>query len=131
MFRILVVDDEELVRTLLGQILVREGYTVVCASNGEEAMRCLREEPADLMITDLIMPGKEGIETITDARREFPDMKIIAMSGGGRVGPGNYLSLAEKLGADRVFAKPFDHELLVRTVREVLEELAASDGSGL
>jgi DNA-binding response OmpR family regulator len=131
MAHILVVDDEELVRTLLEQVLTREGHIVMCAANGDEALRCLREQPTDLMITDLIMPGKEGIETITDARREFPDMKIIAMSGGGRVGPGNYLSLAGKLGADRVFAKPFDHRILVGTVREVLADLTDAGDKSL
>ena len=128
MARVLVVDDEEPIRVLLAQVLRRAGYAVTCAVNGDDALRCLHAEPADLVVTDLIMPGKEGIETITDIRREYPGVGIIAMSGGGRAGPGNYLALAERLGADRSLAKPFDRNVLLEAIREVLAEKAKLKG---
>ncbi|HUT22857.1 MAG TPA: response regulator [Sumerlaeia bacterium] len=122
MARILVVDDDDQVRAFIAQLLLRQGYQVVEASDGAQAIRLFREEPADLIITDLIMPEKEGIETIAELRRDYPHVKIIAMSGGGRVGPVSYLQLASKLGAKRTFAKPFDPIEMLRAVREMLAE---------
>jgi DNA-binding NarL/FixJ family response regulator len=72
------------------------------------------------VITDLIMPEQEGLETITALRRDYPGLKIIAISGGGRIGPEAYLPAARELGADRVFSKPFDVQELAETVRELL-----------
>jgi len=122
MAHILVVDDEEQIRLMLQQLLERVGHQVTAVANGDEAVKTYRENPVDVIITDLIMPGKEGIETITELKREFPDVKIIAMSGGGRVGPKNYLSLAEKLGAHRTFAKPFDHKKMIEAIDEIVQE---------
>ena len=79
-----------------------------------------RSDPADVVITDIVMPEKEGLETIQELRRDFPGAKIIAMSGGGRIGPKGYLKLAEKLGASRAFAKPFDRMEMVSAVDELL-----------
>ena len=76
--------------------------------------------PADLVITDLIMPEQEGLETITSLKKEYPGIKIIAISGGGRIGPEAYLPAAQELGADRVFSKPFDVRELAETVKELL-----------
>jgi CheY-like chemotaxis protein len=122
MARILVVDDDDQVRSLIARLLLRQGYQVVEASDGAQALRLFRDDPADLIITDLIMPGREGIETIAELRRDCPGVKIIAMSGGGRVGPVSYLQLASKLGAERTFAKPFDHAEMLEAVREMLAD---------
>jgi len=117
---ILVVDDDNQIRGMLRRLLEKEGYEVVEAIDGTEAMRLYQERPVDLVITDLIMPNKEGIETIIELRRIFPEVKIIAISGGGRVGPATYLSMAEKLGASRIFTKPFENDELLTAVKELV-----------
>ncbi len=120
MARILIIDDDEQILAMLRQTLEREGYKVVDASDGKEGLRRYRENPTDLIITDLIMPEKEGIETILELRRDFPDVKIIAISGGGRVDPGQYLSIAKSFGAQYTFAKPIERKKLLKAVRELL-----------
>jgi CheY-like chemotaxis protein len=120
MARILITDDEHAVRDMLRTALEREGHEVELAENGVEAIAKYRASPADLVLMDLVMPEKEGLETIRELKREFPDVRIIAISGGGRMGPGDYLSLAKHLGAMRVFAKPFDINELREAITEVL-----------
>ncbi len=120
MERIIVIDDDASVLNVLHFALVSEGYEVIKASNGKEGMKIYREDPVDLIITDLIMPEKEGIETIRELTAEFPKVKIIAISGGGRIGPAEYLPMTKMLGAKRTLAKPIGREELVRTVKEVL-----------
>jgi DNA-binding response OmpR family regulator len=120
MARILVIDDEPSVRELLYAMLIEEGYEVVEAADGKAGMRLFQECPADLVITDLIMPEKEGIETIMDLRRDFPDVKIIAMSGGGIIQAEDYLGMAQGVGAHRVFEKPFGVSDMLKAVRELL-----------
>lgn len=111
--KILVIDDDEQVRALLHEILARAGFEVVEAANGAEGVRAYRSAPSDLIITDLIMPEKEGVETILELRSEFPSARIVAISGGGRNGAKDYLAIASRLGARRVVAKPFSrHEIL-------------------
>ncbi len=117
---ILVIDDDEIIRHLFRDILEREGYTVLDAPDGNKGLKQYRENPTDLVITDLIMPNKEGIETIRDLRREFPDIKIIAVSGGGRIGPDSYLQMARNFGALHALTKPIDRKTLLKTVEEVL-----------
>ena len=117
MTRILVVDDEEAIRGLLRKLLEKVGYKVATAANGREAISLHRSEPADLIITDILMPEKEGIQTIYELRRQFSDLKFIAISGGGRFGPRNYLDLAGKIGADCTLAKPLDPKQLLEAVR--------------
>ncbi|MCF6186498.1 MAG: response regulator [Desulfobulbaceae bacterium] len=119
--RILVIDDDEQMRVLLRQVMEWIGYTVIDAENGRKGMQKQREEPVDLVITDLIMPEQEGLETITSLKREFPEVKIVAISGGGRIGPEAYLPAALELGADLVFSKPFDVKEFVTAVRELLD----------
>ena len=116
---ILIIDDDDQLRGMLREMLEHAGYEVTDASNGKEGIRLYRENPADLVITDLIMPEKEGIETIMDLRQEFPEVKIIAMSGGGRVEPDSYLHMARGLGALCTLTKPLDRNALLRTVREL------------
>lgn len=118
--RILVIDDDEQMRVLLRQVMEWAGYDVLEAGDGREGMQKQRKHRADLVITDLIMPEQEGLETITSMKREFPDLRIIAISGGGRIGPEAYLPAARELGADRVFSKPFDVRELAETVKELL-----------
>ncbi len=121
MSTILVIDDEDQVRTMLQQALEREGYQVLDARDGKEGIKLFKENKTDLIITDLIMPDKEGLETITELRRDFPEVKIIAISGGGHVDPESYLTIAKKMGASRTLPKPFDLEELLAAVRELLE----------
>ena len=121
MGHILVIDDDDQIRSMLRRVLEHEGYAVEEAADGLEGERTYRENPADLVITDIVMPNKEGIETIKDLVQEFPDVKIIATSGGGRMRPQPYLEIAEALGVDRVFAKPFDIKELLAAVKELLE----------
>ena len=104
---ILVVDDEKLVRATLRQMLEKAGHQVFEAANGVEALYAFEKCEANLVITDIIMPEKEGIETIMELRQRKPGLKIIAMSGGGRTGNTNYLDLAKSFGADNILPKPF------------------------
>lgn len=120
MSRILVIDDDQQVRTLLWEILTDEGHEVIEAINGVEGMRQFHEKPADLVITDLIMPEREGLETITMLRREFPNLAVIAISGGGRGGASDYLPIARMLGARKVIAKPFSAAEILQAVQELL-----------
>jgi len=121
MHRILLIDDEEPFRRMLRIVLSDLGYAVTEAREGGEALTLLRQGSADVVITDLIMPGKEGIETIKELRRDHPQVKIIAMSGGGRLSPANYLHIAQVMGAHRILTKPFSHDEL----KQVLEDLLA------
>jgi DNA-binding response OmpR family regulator len=120
MVSILIIDDDAHFRAMLRQMLSRAGYEVKEAPNGKQGMRLYRTEPVDLVITDLIMPEKEGIETITDLRREFPGVKIIAVSGGGKIGPEDYLSGAKLLGAQRILAKPVEKDEMLEAIRELV-----------
>lgn len=122
MKRILVIDDDWQMREMMHQALERAGYDVVDAANGKIGMNIQRQEPVDLVITDLIMPEKEGIETIRELRRDFPGLKIIAISGGGRAGADGYLSVAKTIGADRTLSKPFDLKQILDTVGELLSQ---------
>ena len=120
MARILIIDDEIRIRSMLRQMLERTGHEVVDAPDGDAGIKLYRNGPADLVITDLIMPEKEGLETIMELRCDFPDVKIIAISGGGRVGPTGYLEVTKKLGAQRIFAKPFAVKEILQAVHELI-----------
>jgi CheY-like chemotaxis protein len=120
MARILIVDDEPDILAILDRMLRKMGHETVLAGNGKEAVRRLDEAAFDLVITDLIMPESEGIETIAAVRKRWPAVKIIAMSGGGRQSPVPYLAVAATLGADATLAKPFDRAGLTDAVNRVL-----------
>ncbi len=122
MTRILIIDDEAPVRDLLRQMLEKEGYEVVEAREGDIGIRLFRENPADLIITDILMPEKEGIETILELRKVFPQVKIIAISGGGRMRNLDVLPVAKAFGAVRTLAKPFERKELLEAVRAVLAQ---------
>jgi CheY-like chemotaxis protein len=120
MAHILIIDDESQIRMMLRMMLESEGYTVDEAADGTEGINLYRKNPADLIITDIIMPGKEGLETIISLRKEYPGIKIIAMSGGGRNNPEGYLKSAKLLGALETFAKPIRKETLLSAVRRLI-----------
>jgi CheY-like chemotaxis protein len=120
MARILIVDDEPDILVILERMLRKLNHETVLAVNGREAVRRLEEGPVDLIITDLIMPESEGIETIAAVRKRWPGVKIIAMSGGGRQSPMPYLAVAATLGADATLAKPFERSDLVDALQHVL-----------
>lgn len=132
MTRVMIIDDEEDIRIVLKEVFSRAGFDVVVASDGNEGLNLLREQPADLVITDIIMPGSDGVETAYDIRMEFPKTKIIVMSGGGNLGPVDYepsaisttayLASAEAVGADLTITKPFDRDELIRAARELTEQ---------
>lgn len=120
MARILIVDDSPADRSTLRNLLENQGYRVQEASDGKTAIRMLRATPADLVITEILLPEKDGIETITDLKRGFPDVKIIAVSGGGAISPQIYLKMAMELGAGRALKKPFDAHKMVKTVWDLI-----------
>jgi len=116
---ILLIDDEENFRCVLRQVLVNAGYEVVEASNGAEGIRNFNEKPADMIVTAIIMPEKEGIETIIELKKAYPDVKLIAMSGGGWYGTDIDFDMAKKLGA-LTLDKPFALQDLLDAVNELL-----------
>ena len=121
MARILIIDDDDQVRKMLRLTLNAAGFDVVEAKDGKIAMKIFHQNPdLDLVITDLIMPEKEGIETIIELRRNSPDIPIIAISGGGRIDPNDYLYLAGKLGAQKTLEKPFSRKDIIDAVNELI-----------
>ena len=129
MTKVIVIDDEEDIRITLKEVLGRAGFEVEVASNGNEGMNLLREHGADLVITDIIMPGSDGVETAHNIRTEFPKTKIIVMSGGGNaaslgyepaaITTTAYLASAAAIGADLTLTKPFDREELIKAAKEL------------
>jgi DNA-binding response OmpR family regulator len=120
MSRILLVDDDEHFRKMLHEMLERAGHEVRDAANGTIALKLEDEQPSELVVIDLVMPEKEGLETIRDLRRRRPDVKIIAMSGGGRTDPKTNLTAAGLLGAQRTLTKPFSRSEVLLAIEEVL-----------
>ncbi|MFH1943232.1 MAG: response regulator [bacterium] len=125
MARILIIEDEVEIRKVVRKFLETKGYEVLEADNGTMGLDIFHRERVDLVITDIIMPQMEGLETIQKLRRHSPDVKIIAVSGGGRIGPDNYLNLAKKFGASRTVEKPFDLKRLLRTIEQLLSKYAS------
>ena len=117
---ILIIDDEKEICTVFKMALERAGYSVRTAMDGDAGIRMFKENPADLLIVDIIMPDKDGIETIVETRRTFPDVKIVAVSGGGRISSDEYLKMAKTLGANRTLEKPVTREVLLKTVKELV-----------
>jgi YesN/AraC family two-component response regulator len=105
---------------MIKKMLERAGFEVDLASNGNEGLELYKKMPVDLVITDIIMPEKEGLETIREMKRLRPDLKIIAMSGGGKVSSDNYLNTAKIFGASRILAKPFSQKQMVSAVQDLL-----------
>jgi len=121
MARILIIDDDEQVRTTVQEMLLRAGYDVLQAVNGKQGLRVFSEHTVDLVITDLLMPVMPGSRFISILRSDYPDLKIIAMSGGGKMyRPDDYLELAGDLGAHGMLKKPFLYRDLIDAVEEAL-----------
>ncbi|PIW29821.1 MAG: response regulator [Rhodospirillales bacterium CG15_BIG_FIL_POST_REV_8_21_14_020_66_15] len=120
MARILVIDDESLARFTLRAILEAAGHEVVEATNGNEGIALQKADPFDLAVTDVIMPEKAGVETAIDLKRDYPDLKIIAISGGGRTRNLDFLRLAKQFGADETLAKPFSADELMALVNRLI-----------
>jgi two-component system response regulator (stage 0 sporulation protein F) len=116
MANILLVEDDNLVRDMLTQVLERASHHVTCAANGEEAITCLQTVSPDIMVTDIIMPKKSGITLISEVKERHPNMEIIAISGGGRLDPTGYLDLSESIGASVSFEKPIDNAALLMAI---------------
>ena len=123
MARILIIDDDNQFRVMLKIMLENAGYKdIEEAENGQAGMKLIRKSHFDLVITDIIMPDKEGIETIMELKKDFPAIKVIAMSGGGKISADSYLVMAGHLGAGRTLSKPFQYSELVNAVRGILNE---------
>lgn len=119
--RILVIEDEELARYSMRDILESGGYEVVEASDGRHGIQVHEDRPADLVITDIIMPHKDGVETVIEMRRAFPDLPIIAVSAGGRARNLSFLTMAKEFGANECLVKPFAAADLLAAVERCLK----------
>lgn len=118
--KVLVVEADASLRIALRLTLVALGYETRGAVNGREAVALQRQSPADILITDLIVPEQDGMETIQEFRRDHPSVKIVAMSGGGWVNARDLLAIARKLGAHRTVAKPFSNRQLANVLTDLL-----------
>lgn len=122
MKNILLIDDDNDFRSMLRKLLEKSKYRVFDAPSGILAMNIIRENHIDLVVTDIIMPDMDGIETIMKIRSQYPRVKMIAVSGGGRIGPTDYLNAARALGAAKVLTKPFPNEELLNSISEILKD---------
>ncbi|UCG28219.1 MAG: response regulator [Bacteroidales bacterium] len=120
MKRILIIDDEVHILLMLKKMLEKAGYEVDLARNGQEGIDLYNKSPVDLIITDIVMPEKEGLETIVDIKSKHPEIKIIAISGGGRMDPREYLEPAKHFGASKILKKPFNQKEIVSAVKELI-----------
>ena len=120
MARILLIDDDDSVREMLSATLTAYGHTVIQAGDGHEGLKLFEHANPDLVITDIVMPEKEGIEVLSVLRTLRPSVKVIVMSGGGRNRPADYLYIAKALGASSVLTKPFSSQVLITAVEELL-----------
>jgi len=131
MAKIIVIDDEEDIRNVLKQVLERAGYEVEVAESGKDGLELLKEGGGDLVITDVIMPGMDGVSLTREIREKFRDTRILVISGGGNVAPKSYepaaisttafLSSAKNAGADQTMTKPFDRAELMQVISELLD----------
>ncbi len=120
MAKIIVIDDEPYILLMLKKMLEMEGHSVEMAKNGKDGLAMINTNPPDLVITDIVMPEKEGLETIREVRKKYPGMKIIAISGGGRLDSNEYLEPARHFGAARIIKKPFQKSEMVNAVKDLL-----------
>jgi len=117
---VLVVEDEHNLRDIICSILKEAGHEAIAACDGSEIADLLEDRNLDLVLTDILMPEKEGIQTIIELRRQNPSLRIIGMSGGGMEGPDHYLDMAKEFGANQTLRKPFNKEKLLKTIHAVL-----------
>jgi CheY-like chemotaxis protein len=120
--RFLVIEDDDSVRDLITRILRDEHYDVIEAVNGIDATKFLNQDTnIDIIITDIIMPEKEGIETIMDIKRDYPHIRVLAISGGGKGSAESYLSIAKFVGADLTLNKPFIRKELLDAIQQLVD----------
>lgn len=127
MQRILVIDDDEMTLEVLRKILETEGYEVVTALDGQKGLDAFRQNPVDMVITDLVMPVKDGLRTIMELRKEDKNLPIIAISAGGAIAKERYLTAAQYLGDVTAIPKPIKREEIVVAVKKLLQEKDLSD----
>jgi YesN/AraC family two-component response regulator len=120
MAKILIIDDDPSILTMLKRMLEKAGYEVDIANNGSEGLEKIECCPPDLLVTDIVMPEKEGLELIFYLRRKNPGLKIVAISGGGRFNYEGYLTSAKLLGADLTFQKPFVHKEFIQAISDLI-----------
>jgi DNA-binding response OmpR family regulator len=127
MARIYVFDDEPSILLMIKKMLEKAGHEVDIALNGKDGMILFKKNVPDLIVTDIIMPEKEGLETIFELRKTYPKLKIVAISGGGRISPSGYLPGAKLLGADIVFEKPLDQKKFLQAIELLLNETSTEN----
>lgn len=120
MARILIIDDDPWILKIFQQILEHEGHEITTATNGQEGLDLFRQSPTDIVITDMVMPVKDGLKMIMELESEFPKVPIIAISGGGVIEPERYLTLAESIGTKKTLTKPISKQDLVDAVNDAL-----------
>lgn len=118
---ILIVEDDKDLREMLKVSLVRKRFMVLEAENGKDAIVHFKPAITDAVVTDIIMPEEDGLKVIMKLREMKPSLKIIAISGGGKAGPGSYLNLAKALGADAIYSKPFSINDMIARIEELLQ----------
>lgn len=127
MASILVIDDDVQILWVIRKILEKEGHKVISAQDGKMGLQLYRNAPYDLVITDMIMPNKSGINLISDILRDYPEARIIAISGGGAIEAERYLQIAKSLGVARTLTKPFSMQTLLEVVNEALSRTPESE----
>lgn len=120
---LLIIDDDETLTEGLKRLLYRNGYAVHTARNGKEALEFLAAEQVDLVITDIFMEEMEGLETLVAVKRHYPEIQIIAMSGGAKIMDRDCLDMAQVLGADKILRKPIIIHTLLDTIKELSSRL--------
>jgi DNA-binding NtrC family response regulator len=131
MTQLLIIDDDTQIRTVLRAMLEPAGYDIVEAANGQEALQCLQAMRVDVIMLDMLMPEEDGLETLSTLRRLDPQVKIIAISGGGQTGAVDVLTAAVHLGAHRTLQKPFTRQELIEAVRALLQGADADTQTAL
>jgi DNA-binding NtrC family response regulator len=129
--RILVIDDEPTALDLLRRILEMRGYEVAVATNGQEGLELFQQHAYDLVVTDMVMPIKDGLQTILDLRLEAPELPVVAISGGGTISKERYLAVAGYLDRVITIAKPFAIEQIIEAVEKLLHEQSVESSDDL
>lgn len=125
MTRILVIDDNPEFRTILQAHLTTHGYDVLTAGDGDEGLQLLEGGNIDIVLTDILMPQRDGVEVLRTVKKRWPSLPVIAISGGGWIGATELLGMAERLGADQVLTKPVRRDELLKAVDDALAAIAA------
>ncbi len=123
MATILIIEDDDDLRMTIAELLEMQGYAVLQASNGCKGLDLVHTRSIDLIITDIFMPDKDGLEVIRELKKGYPHIKVIAVSGGGARGIFRYLDYARKFGVDKAFDKPVDSDVLLDAVEQVLDQV--------